>query len=221
MKARKAMIAALPREIASLVHGWQLDEELLAKKIFVYWNDDAIVACAGMGTARAALAVEAALSKGPVRELISIGWAGGLHSAVKAGQVYAPKTIVDATTGERFTASTGEGVLVTARSFANAAEKQRLRATYQAELVDMEAAVVARLAQAHQLPFRAWKAVSDDSSFEFPELARFNTADGWFRETAFAMYLIPRPHVWGKVMRMARNSKLAADNLCKELQKQF
>lgn len=221
MKARKAVIAALPREVAALVHGWQNDKALQAKKIFVYWNEDTVVAYAGMGAARVALAVEAALSKSTVSELISVGWAGGLHSAVQAGQVYTPKTVVDAATGERFTASTGEGVLVTTRSFANATEKQRLRAAYQAELVDMEAAAVARLAVAYQLPFRAVKAVSDDSSFELPELAKFNTADGWFREGAFAIYLIPRPHLWGKVIRMARNSKLAADNLCNELQKQL
>jgi adenosylhomocysteine nucleosidase len=221
VKARKAIVAALPREVAALVRGWQREEALLAKKILLAWNDDAVVACAGMGAARVSLAVQAALSRGPISELVSIGWVGGLHSGLQVGQVYTPKTVIDAATGERFSAESGAGVLVTVRSFANATEKQRLHATYSADLVDMEAAAVARLAQAHQLPFRMWKAVSDDNAFAFPELSRFYTAEGWFREGAFAMYLIPRPHLWGKVIQMARNSKLAAANLGKTVQQQM
>ena len=64
MKACPAIIAALPREVKQLVRGWQ--EHRLPGKVIVYTNDLAVVSCAGMGPARAALAVQAAMSIGLV-----------------------------------------------------------------------------------------------------------------------------------------------------------
>ena len=54
-KPRPVFIAALPREIASLVsrHGWRADPKLLSRGIHLFEHEHAIVACAGMGTHRA------------------------------------------------------------------------------------------------------------------------------------------------------------------------
>ncbi len=60
MRECPAIIAALPREVKHLVRGWQ--EHRLPGKIVAYSNDLAVVACAGMGAARATLAVQAAMS---------------------------------------------------------------------------------------------------------------------------------------------------------------
>ena len=232
MTKRVAIIAALPREIAGLVRGWRQDEALAKRRrIFVYTNEDAVVACAGMGAARVSLAVEAALAGGTVSEIISVGWAGGLHAGISAGSLHEPGLIIDARTGERFSAGRGEGVrgeggcsecvLVTAGSVAGPMEKRRLRETYGADLVDMEAAAVARIAQGQGLPFRSLKVVSDTHDFEMPELARFSTQDGWFREGAFALHVAVRPHLWGKAMTMAHASKESAATLCERLRLQL
>jgi adenosylhomocysteine nucleosidase len=85
----------------------------------------------------------------------------------------------------------------------------------------MEAATVARIAQAHNLPFHAIKAISDDTTFELHELAQFATQDGQFREAAFAAYSVARPRLWSKLFHLAVNSKRAIQCLTIELESQL
>ena len=66
--ARIAIIAALPREIAGLVRGTKADASLMKVGVWLYRVDGAVVVAAGMGAERAAVAVEAAVSAGEVRE---------------------------------------------------------------------------------------------------------------------------------------------------------
>jgi len=218
-KPRPVFIAAMPREITRIVNGWRADETLITRKIHLFWNEDAVIACAGMGGNRALLAVQAALALGPASELISVGWAGACHERLQVGDVVRPNIVIDAKTGERFFAQrqsqTKEGaeVLVTVATPANSAEKGRLAQSYSASVVDMEAAAVARAAQARDLPFKAIKAISDEVSFELPDLAQFSTADGQFREAAFGFHVATHPRLWGPVRTLARGSRLAAGRL--------
>jgi len=223
LKPRPIYIAALQREIASMVRGWQRDIEAAARHIHVYWKDDAIVACAGMGVHRASLAVEAALKIGPPSELISVGWAGACDDRFSVGDVIFPKIVIDAKTGERFfvgdPASTeAQDILVTVASPAGATEKQRLGISYCASAVDMEAAAVGRIARARELPFYAIKAISDAADFELPGMERFATDDGQFREAAFGFHVAIRPKLWSPVITMAKGSKLAAERLQAEIE---
>jgi len=87
--------------------------------------------------------------------------------------------------------------------------------------VDMEAATVARIAQAHNLNFQAIKVISDVASFELQELARFSTHDGQFREAAFAAYSAARPRLWPKLFQLAGDSKRALQSLTTELESQL
>jgi adenosylhomocysteine nucleosidase len=96
-------------------------------------------------------------------------------------------------------------------------EKQRLYASYHASAVDMEAATVARIARGHDLYFQAIKVISDGADFEVDGLSRFATADGQFREAAFAFHAMVRPTLWGKVATLARNSDRALSALTEEL----
>lgn len=225
-KSRPVFIAALPREIASLVsqRGWRADQKLLARKIHLFEHEKAIVACAGMGAHRASLAVEAALTLGPASELISVGWAGSCTDRYHAGDVIRANIVVDAKTGERYfteekgQSKRGQEVVVTVAAPASAKEKQRLGLSYYAAAVDMEAATVARIARARELPFYAIKAISDDADFELPDMARFTTPDGQFREAAFGLYIALRPTLWKLVLTLAKSSKLAAQHLSTEIE---
>jgi len=214
-----AIIAALPREVKHLVRGWQ--EHRLPGKIVAYTNDVAAVVCAGMGAARAALAVQAAFSLKPVTALLSVGLAGACDPSLRVGDIVRAGVVVDAGTGERFSNEQFTQTLITTSAIASVREKQRLYASYQASAVDMEAATVARLAQAHDIPFRAIKAISDEASFEMQELARFTTSDGQFRETAFAAHVAVRPPLWSKLFALAGNSKRAVEALTEELESQL
>lgn len=219
MKECPAIIAALPREIKALVRGWQ--EHRLPGKIRVYTNDFAVVACAGMGAERARLAVQAALSLKPVTSILSVGLAGACDPALRVGDIVRAGVVIDSLTGERFFNSLFEQTLITSSAIAGSREKQRLYASYQASAVDMEAATVARLAEAHHLSFRAIKSISDEATFEMQELADFATADGQFREAAFAAHSALRPQLWPKLFALAGNSKRAVQALTTELELQL
>lgn len=212
----RAIVAALPREVSGLVKGWERRE--VARLVYVYRRGDAVVACAGMGAERVTRAVQAALAEGAT-ELISAGLAGACDPVLRVGDVLRAGMVVDSRTGERF----GEGgsVLVTAPAIASVREKARLHDAYAASVVDMEAAAVARLALAHGVGFRAIKVISDEAGFELEELGRFATADGQFREGAFALYALARPALWGKLMQLAGNSKRALAALTEAMRAEF
>jgi adenosylhomocysteine nucleosidase len=216
-----AIIAALPREIAALVRGVAADPALRQRGIWLYRLPGAVVVAAGMGASRVALGVEAALACGGVTALISAGVAGACDPALRIGDVVRAGEVIDTRTGERFSNSQYKQVLVTTPDIASVSEKQRLFASYYASAVDMEAATVARIAQAHNLFFSAIKAISDVANFELPALAHFATAQGQFREAAFALHAAIRPAMWSKLIHLARNSKLAIDALTGELQSQI
>ncbi len=219
MRESLAIIAALPREVKHLVRGWQ--EHRLPGKIVVYSNDVAVVACAGMGVARATLAVQAAMSIRPVTALLSVGLAGACDPALRVGEIVKAGVVVDTQSGERFSDSQFWQVLASAPGIASVDEKRRLFASYKASAVDMEAATVARIARAHELGFHAIKAISDEATFELQELARFATHDGQFREAAFAAHATVRPQMWAKLFQLAGNSKRAIEALTAELESQI
>ncbi len=201
------IIAALPREVSALVKGWE--HRRLPNHVHVYSDGRTVVACAGMGEARAALAVEAALAAMPVTVLLSVGLAGACDPALRVGDVVRAGVVVDAGSGERFDNLRYKQVVVTTDAIVSVWGKARLHSLYWAAATDMEAATVARLAKAHKLEFQAIKAISDESDFEVDSLSRFATADGQFREAAFALHAAVRPAMWGKVMALAKNSSKA------------
>jgi adenosylhomocysteine nucleosidase len=219
MKECPAIIAALPREVKHLVRGWHTQK--LPKKITVYTNDFAVVACAGMGPARATLAVQAAMATKPVTSLLSVGLAGACDPSLHIGDIVRAGVVVDSQSGERYINSQFKQVLVSSPEIASVREKLRLRESYSASAVDMEAATVARMAQAHHLHFQAIKAISDEATFELQELSRFATHDGRFREAAFAAHTGARPRLWPKLFHLARNSQRALQALTAELESQL
>jgi adenosylhomocysteine nucleosidase len=219
MKECPAIIAALPREVKHLVRGWQRHK--LPNKTVAYTNDFAVVVCAGMGPARAILAVQTAMAMRPVTALLSVGLAGACDPSLKVGDTVHAGVVVDTQSGERYSISQSRQILVSAPSIASIREKQRLYESYGASAVDMEAATVARLAQAHNLRFHAIKTISDIASFELGELSRFATHDGQFREAAFAAYSALRPRLWPKLLHLGGNSNRAIQSLTAALESQL
>ncbi len=182
--------------------------------VWLYRLDRALVVAAGMGAERATVAVEAALVDDEVGMLVSTGLAGACVVSVEVGSVLEAGAVVDVATGERFVAGNGEGgTLATASELASVAEKARLGERFGAALVDMEAATVARIAQARGVGFRAIKGVSDGYEFELSGLAKFEGEWGSFRTGAFAAYTAVRPWTWGKAMELGRGSAKALAGL--------
>lgn len=178
--------------------------------------------CAGIGAARAVLAVQAALAEQqPMSGLISVGFAGACDPGLRVGDVIHAGLVIDTLSGERFGDTRSPNAIASARTVADPAEKQRLYVTYGAKAVDMEASTVARLAQMNGLTFEAIKAISDEASLDLGDLGRFTTHDGQFREIAFAFHATLRPKTWRRLIQLAANSKTAQAALALALNKRL
>jgi adenosylhomocysteine nucleosidase len=146
--------------------------------------------------------------------ICSAGFAGALDPKLRVGDVVRPSSVINAGDGSRTVVEGGEGVLVSFASVASPVQKSKLRDSFGADVVDMEAAAVARSAEARHKQFTVVKAISDEMDFEFPAMDRFIDADGRFSQGRFAWYAGVRPWLWPRVMRLARNSKRASHALC-------
>ena len=219
-----AIIAALPRELAQLARDLRATPMSSSNGILLQTANlpgsprTILLATAGMGSERVALAVSAALAHGPIATLLSIGLAGACDPALTPGTVLEPTVVIDTRSGERFetaapSSSPHPVILATSPHIASPSEKGRLRAAYNASAVDMEAAVVARLARAHNLPFRALKAISDEHTVDLAHLAPFSDSRGHFRTAPFALHVALRPHLWHPTVRLGRNTAAALQAL--------
>jgi len=210
---RVAIVAAMAGELMPLVRGWT--HERRGNVELWRWKFDAgewIAACGGAGVDAATRAF-AEIEKDRAPDLvISVGWAGALKPALENGRGYWVSGVIDARTGERFRVAvwSGERWLVTSPIVANEAEKQRLASAYQADLVDMEAAAIARLAQMRGIPFYCFKGVSDGFSDKLPDFNRFIRPDGQFNMARMVLFSILRPWYWPSLVRMGENSKKAS-----------
>lgn len=217
---RVAFIAAMPGELNPFVHGWPHSERNGVR----FWaqrneEDEWIAACAGAGQDAATRAFAGIEDGGPIDLVFSVGWAGALAADLAPGSAHNAAGVVDVRTGERFHCEAGAGELwlATSPKVADEAEKHRLATSYKASLVDMEAAAVARLAAAREIPFYCVKGVSDALHDRLPDFNRFLTADGRFQTVRFALFAAFRPIYWPSLIRMGENSKRASRNIAELL----
>jgi adenosylhomocysteine nucleosidase len=210
------IIAALPGELKPLVRGWEQLPAVKGSGVRMWQrplsgSDDEVVAvCAGMGAAAARRAFTAAEFLGAMDLVLSVGWAGALGDF--PGVSIVATEIIDTQTGERFSLTTGNRKLrvVTTTKVADAVEKHRLWKTYDAVAVDMEAAVVARLAEMRGIPMCCFKGISDGADANLPDINRFIDIDGQMRMGSFLAHVALRPQYWGSLMEMGRRSTVAS-----------
>jgi len=213
-----AMVAALEREVGPLVKDWRSSErEFAGRKFRFFEHEKCVVVCGGIGTEAARRASEAVIALYQPRAVWSVGFAGALEKQLRVGELVHARQVVDVRDGSRVDTGSGIGVLVSFSSVAGEEQKAKLAKAYGAQAVDMEAASVAKSAQAHGLTFAVAKVISDEIGFPMPPMERFTAADGSFRTGKFVLYAAERPWVWGTVMRLARNSEKAARVLCADL----
>ena len=210
-----AIVAALEREVMPLVRTWRTSEkEHGGKRFHVFEEGEAVLVCGGIGAEPARRAAEAVIALYAPTVIYSVGFAGALDPSLKAGRVVQPVQVINAQDCSRVTLSEGQGVLVSFGAVATPAQKAKLKESFGAQYVDMEAAAVARAAQARGVEFAVVKAISDEFDFEFPSMERFVDSDGGFRQGRFAAYVAVRPWLWPNVLKLARNASLASQVLC-------
>jgi adenosylhomocysteine nucleosidase len=213
---RVAIVAAMAGELKPLVRGWV--HERRGNVDLWRWKSDEgewVAACGGAGVDAATRAFAEIERDGSPDFVISVGWAGALSAAIKTGGGHWVSGVIDARTGERFRVAVWscERWLITSPIVADDVEKRRLAAAYQADLVDMEAAAIARLALIRGIPFYCFKGVSDGFTDKLPDFNRFIRPDSQFNLTGMVLFSILRPWYWPSLMRMGENSKKASQSI--------
>jgi adenosylhomocysteine nucleosidase len=213
---RVAVIAAMAGELKPLVRGWE-HERRDGVELWRWRFDEGvwIAACAGTGQQAATRAFGEIEKDGPISSAVSIGWVGALKEEAKPGKAYKVSGVIDSQTGEHFSVAqwSEDFLVVTSPRVADAAEKRRLAETYNADLVDMEAAAVARLAAMRGIPFYCFKGVSDGFSENLIDFNRFISPEGQFDMGRLLVYVLPRPWYWPSLVRMGENSKQASQSI--------
>jgi len=214
-----AIVAALERELVPLLRGWPVaNRELGGRRFRFFEKGKQVAVCGGIGREAARRASEAVISLYQPSTVISVGFAGALDLALRVGDVLEPRYVVDAGDSSRIEIKSGQGILVSFGSVADTAQKTSLAEAYGAKAVDMEAASVAKSAEAHGLRFLAIKVISDEAGFSMPPMERFIGKEGEFQSGSFALYAGLRPWIWPSVIRLARNSVSASRALCMRLE---
>jgi adenosylhomocysteine nucleosidase len=218
--SKVAIVAALEREVHPLVRNWRISQKEHDGRGFCFFEqEDVVVVCGGIGAVAARRAAEAVIAIYAPAVIYSTGFAGALDPALKVGEIVQPRRVVDANDGSSVSLDAGEGVLVTFTSVADPEQKAKLRDSFSAQAVDMEAAAVARAAEARGVGFAVVKVISDAADFMVPSMERFIDAQGRFSEARFAGFTAIRPWLWSAVFRLARNSLRASVALCDCLSK--
>jgi adenosylhomocysteine nucleosidase len=223
-RGKIAIIAALEQELWPLIKHWSRKKFAYDGREFsCYESDYAVVICSGIGFEYGRRAAEAIIAQYSPEILISAGIAGAAIPDLHVGDTVFPAIVVDPHDGSRHETAIGNAalsktplartVLASSAAIAGVEEKRRLAKSYGAQLIDMEGAAVARAAQAHNLPFLAIKTVSDEADVDLHELNLF-VRNGQFVISSFVFYLLLRPWLWLKMIRLGRNTKVAAENLC-------
>ena len=218
--SRVAIVAALEREVRPLVKHWRVSgKEHGGRRFRFFEKNELVLVCGGIGADAARRAAEAVIVLYGPNVVYSAGYAGALDPRLKVGAIIRAARVVNAGDGSSAQIAGGDGVLVSYLAVATPAQKVKLRESYQAQAVDMEAAAVARAAEARGVRFSALKVISDESDFEFPPTDRFVDSAGRLHEMRFAWFAAVRPWLWLPVIRLARNSGRASRILCEEIRK--
>ncbi|MBZ5568889.1 MAG: phosphorylase [Acidobacteriia bacterium] len=218
MPVEIAIIAAMEREVRSLVRHWPR-RDLAASDLTLpaFAGDGVLVICSGIGARLARQAAVAVFASHRPRVIVSAGLAGALDSSLEVGTIFQPATVVDAATGARFNACGGSGILLTVPSVLDRDAKGRLTGSYGAAAADMEAAGVALVAGQHGCGFIALKAISDVAGFPMPSFERFIDARGRLRTARLLLASAVRPARWLALARLGINSSHASRELSRAL----
>jgi adenosylhomocysteine nucleosidase len=217
---RVAIVAALEREVRPLIKERDVREQDSGGRRFRFFEkDDVVLVCGGIGADAARRAAEAVIALYAPKVVCSVGFAGALDQGLRVADIIQPLRVINAGDGSSVNLNRGQGVLVSFGAVASPPQKVKLRDSFGAQAVDMEAAAVARAAEARGVGFAVVKVISDEFDFSFPAMERFVDPSGRFLEGRFAWFAAVRPWLWPKVVRLARNSSRASRALCDWLRK--
>ena len=209
---RIGIIAALPGELRPLVRGWQKrGRNLWVGRVT---DCEATAVAGGIGAIAAEREAEHMLTEFDAEAIVSYGWAGALTCAVKPPTACAISEVIDVASGQPYATKCARGYrLITLDRVAGPNEKRGLAEKYQSVLVDMEAAAVARVACARNVPFYCFKGIADGYNDQLPDFSRFIDESGQLRMAPLLAHAAAHPKYWSSMQRLGKNSRAAATAL--------
>jgi len=188
-----------------------------------YAGRDLIAIVSGVGRRHARRVATQLIEEHGCRSLLSIGFGGGLDPALPLAAARVVHDVVDEE-GQRHPADVdlvecwGEPAVVcltVRQALATPAAKAAAWQTTGAHVVDMETWAVAQVAIEHGVPWCGIRAISDPADTALPRFIADHVDPETGQLHLFRMfgYLLPRPQTWAELVRLARDSKRAADSL--------
>jgi adenosylhomocysteine nucleosidase len=191
----------------------------------------------GIGQTRTRTALEWMLSR-PIlgnvpyrpRVVLSAGFAGALQPGLAVGDIILATEVVDTESncwpatwpaelppGEWQPPLRRGRVLTATHLVGDPAEKRALGEKHEAVAVEMESATVARLCSKHAIPFGCVRAISDDWNTPLsPQLVSV-LAGGRVSYGRLLWHVLTSPRLTGELWRLARQTKVAAEQLGRAL----
>ena len=231
--ARLGIVAAYRWEVAPLLRQQRRITRVGRQEYLMKLRGtDAALIVSGAGAENARRAAEHLISSYALRGLLSLGFAGGLKEGIAVGDLIVAEEVIEEIGGEEAGArrypcqpetfpapGSQRGILVTVQAVvAQASQKAALRARWGALAADMEAAGVARAAQAAGLPFAALKAITDgpDTSLAI-DFQNCQREDGRLSSSKILLAGMRGFAEFRTLWMLAKNSRLAARNLARAL----
>lgn len=209
------VVAALGRELAKLRSDTPRFVELLET---------------GEGIANAMRRLEARLAGGPLRAVLSIGFAGALTASLKAGDLVIPREVRTAAAQPDpvlFEAAqnlrslgfaTRSGIAITSDEIVWTAESKRALASTlpsnENGLVDMESTVIAEVCGRRRLPFLIVRSITDLLDEDLPlNFNLYRDSEGRVDSTRVVKAALLKPNTIAGLVELRRRSELCAERM--------
>lgn len=227
MRKSVGILLAMREELAPLQRHWKL--ELTGPGDFYCgrWAGMRIqVALSGVGQQRAQVACRELLRYGAPDLLVSFGYSGGLRPELRAGDCIVADSIKDSQ-GNVFSPprpSSMElhgdgwlrGQLLCVETVAQSGQSKRELALQHPEswAVDMESAVLARVAQEAGIPWRSLRVIVDPIDQSLPiRFHRCMGSNGQTHPAKLAREILTSPHRWHSLVKFAGLHQSAQESL--------
>ncbi|MGD0586340.1 MAG: hypothetical protein ABSA86_11300 [Oryzomonas sp.] len=234
-----AIITAMPEETRACLKAVESPESIQVGRLKAFHcstlQHDLLLVESGMGFKNAAAAAEALLGEFRPDLLISAGFCGGIAPELRVGDVAISKDlsivangvvqqvpVEVAAAGRNFVArQSAEGARVFASLFASTPSimaKKELAPLLPPgapwPVVEMESAAIAIVAVENGIPYMGIRTVSDPADEELGfSLEEFTDNHLRIRPHRVALTILRRPWIIPQLIRLARNSRIAADSL--------
>ena len=232
------IITAMPEEsVAVMRRGKPLEKSRLGGRIryrIQIAGHDVVLVEAGMGMLNAGWAATSLAVESPDL-MISAGFGGGVLAGLPVGDVVMAEQILH-WSGSEFEAlpvgfygrnaaadslSLKRGAFITCDAIFNKhLLARRLPAVVVNPVVEMESAAVARVAVTHGIPFLGMRAISDpwDEELDFT-IEEFCDDTMRIRPAKVLATILRRPRIIPQLIRLARNSRVAATGLSSAMER--